>query len=356
MIDAIFIRCCLEFVLGVDISQVHFTDSSSARQLCNRQGVGKIRHLSGKVLWVQSQVKSGAVEMVQMPTAYNVGDIGTKSLGRKRLLALMSELGMVSAETGQPIGQEELEELRESRESHTNSRDVTKLAKTILRLTTVLGLGPTGSNAQGRCEDHRVSSGDNETWWIWLSIFLLAVAWVGFAVAAYKLWLRMNQRMAHNELQQAETATFMGNQRDLLDEQRANLQEFRTRYNNYVRQTDQGLATLEEYVDCVHDGLVHYGGFVRFNEITLQQRSDMFAQERSNKLLFRARQVAPDTTDDTTVPGVYATEASGSGAPPVPMEDSQRRKSQLQMQKSWRTTQTREKESRPGSSSIYVIR
>ena len=49
----------------------------------------------------------------------------------------------------------------------------------------------------------------------------------------------------------------------------------------------------------------------------------MFAQERSNKLLFRARQVAPDTTDDTTVPGVYATEASGSGAPPVPMEDSQ---------------------------------
>ena len=124
-------------------------------------------------------MKSGAVEMVQMPTAYNVGDIGTKSLGRKRLLALMSELGMVSAETGQPIGQEELEELRESRESHTNSRDVTKLAKTILRLTTVLGLGPTGSNAQGQCEDHRVSSGDNETWWIWLSIFLLAVAWVG---------------------------------------------------------------------------------------------------------------------------------------------------------------------------------
>ena len=46
--DAIFIRRCLEFILRVDISQVHFTDSSSARQLCNRQGVGKIRHLSGK--------------------------------------------------------------------------------------------------------------------------------------------------------------------------------------------------------------------------------------------------------------------------------------------------------------------
>ena len=292
---------------------MHFTDSSSARQLCNRQGVGKIRHLSGKVLWVQSQVQSGAVGMVQMPTAYNVSDIGSKSLGRRRLLALMCELGMVSAEAGQAIGQEELEDLRAS---HTNSRDVTKLAKTILRLTTVLGLVPTGLNAQGQCEDHSVNSGDNETLWIWLSIFLLAVAWIGFAVAAYKLWLRMNQRVEHNELQQAETDTFMGHQRDLLDEQRANLHAFRTRYNNYVRQTDQGLTNN-------YDGLVHHGGFVRYNELTRQQRSDMFAQERSNQLLFRARQVAPDTTDDPSGPGVYAAEAAGSAEPPVPMEDSQ---------------------------------
>ena len=137
--------------------------------------------------------------------------------------------------------------------------------------------------------------------------------------------------MAHNELQQAEADTFMGNQRDLLNEQSANLQEFRTRYNNYVRQTDQGLATLEEYVDCVHDGLVHYGGLVRFNELTLQQRSDMFAQERSNQLLFRARQVAPDTTDDPSGPGIYASEAAGSSelpasvaaAAPFAVEDNQ---------------------------------
>ena len=49
----------------------------------------------------------------------------------------------------------------------------------------------------------------------------------------------------------------------------------------------------------------------------------MFAQERSNQLLFRARQVAPDTPDDATGPGVYATEASGSETLPVPMEDNQ---------------------------------
>ena len=163
----------------------------------------------------------------------------------------MSELGMVSAENGQPIGQEGLEALRES---HSNSREVTKLAKTIFRLATVLGLGPTSSAAQGQCESHNVNSNDNETLWIWLSIFLLAVAWIGFAVACYKLCVRMDQRMQHNELQQTETDTFTGHQRDLIDQHRANHLDLRTQYSNFVSQTNQGLATLEEYMDCIHDG------------------------------------------------------------------------------------------------------
>eukprot|EP00435_Cladocopium_sp_Y103_P024601 s2953_g6.t1 len=250
MSDAIFIRRCLEFILNVTICQVHFTDSSSARQLCNRQGVGKIRHLSGKVLWVQAKVQNEEVEMVQMPAAFNVADIGTKSLSKKRLLALTSELGMVEAESGHPVGQEEFEEMRSN---HTNSRDVSKLAKTILKLTTVLGLGPTGSAAQGQCPDNRIDQSGNEMWWIWFSIFLLAVAWLGLAVAAYKLWLRIDERMQHNELQQAETDTFTAHQRDLLDEQRNNLQGLQSRYNSYVRQTDHELVVLEEYVDCVRD-------------------------------------------------------------------------------------------------------
>ena len=33
-----------------------FTDSSSGRQLAQRQGTGKVEHLSGKVLWMQSEM------------------------------------------------------------------------------------------------------------------------------------------------------------------------------------------------------------------------------------------------------------------------------------------------------------
>ena len=119
-----------------------------------------------------------------MPTTYNIVDIGTKKLSRRRLFAVMGELGMVEAETGRAMGQEELEDLRLR---HTNSRDVSKLAKTTFRLTAVLGLEPTGSNAQdeqGQCEAPS-NNHDNEMMWIWFSIFLLAVAWIGVAVENY---------------------------------------------------------------------------------------------------------------------------------------------------------------------------
>ena len=77
---------------------------------------------------------------------------------------------------------------------------------------------------------------------------------------------------------------------------------------------------LEEYVDCVRDGLVCYGSFVRYNELSRQQRADMRAQEPSNKVSFRARQDAPDTIDadgETANPGGAAMGSNG----PAPLRD-----------------------------------
>jgi len=54
---------------------------------------------------------------------------------------------------------------------------------------------------------------------------------------------------------------------------------------------------LEEYIDCVRDGLVNYGGFVRYTSMDRQQRDSMFTQERANGVLFRMRQREPDVTD-----------------------------------------------------------
>ena len=130
----------MEFLTGAVIEHYLFTDSSSAKQLASRQGVGKVKHIAGKLLWIQDAVAQQQVSLVQVPTLWNLSDIGTKPLGTKRLRLLLHELG-VSVEEGDCIvGQAEYEE-QSSR--HGRGREVAMLAKSIARMLVVMGLGPT---------------------------------------------------------------------------------------------------------------------------------------------------------------------------------------------------------------------
>ena len=86
----------------------------------------------------------------------NKGDIGTKALPKKRLKALMCEVGMVYTETGETVGEADREELQNNT---AMSKDVSKLAKTIMRMTVLLGLEPTGATAQFQEEQSCVACG-----------------------------------------------------------------------------------------------------------------------------------------------------------------------------------------------------
>jgi hypothetical protein len=57
-----------------------FSDSSAARSILARMGVGKVRHLQVKLLWVQRLVNSGQVLVSKVLGSDNVADIGTKPL------------------------------------------------------------------------------------------------------------------------------------------------------------------------------------------------------------------------------------------------------------------------------------
>ena len=93
--DGMFVKACAEFILGEEVEHIQYTDSSSARQLASRQGCGKVRHLSGKLLWIQEKAQDGAVSLRQVGATENSADIGTKCLPRQRLLFLMHESGLV---------------------------------------------------------------------------------------------------------------------------------------------------------------------------------------------------------------------------------------------------------------------
>ena len=63
--DGIYIKRCLAFLTQADFVHYFTTDSSSARQLAVKQGVG---NLDGKIRWVQQHVLAGDVFLQQLPT------------------------------------------------------------------------------------------------------------------------------------------------------------------------------------------------------------------------------------------------------------------------------------------------
>ena len=72
-----------------------------------RQGVEKIRHLSTRILWQQSAVKSGIVTAEKVATDWNVADLGTTGLSRARTLFLKCLLHVYDSEEGAYVGENE---------------------------------------------------------------------------------------------------------------------------------------------------------------------------------------------------------------------------------------------------------
>ena len=57
-----------------------WVDSSAAKAVASRTGLGKVRHLEVKFLWLQEVVREGRVEICKIKGENNIADIGTKPL------------------------------------------------------------------------------------------------------------------------------------------------------------------------------------------------------------------------------------------------------------------------------------
>ena len=76
---------------GVSTSLRVWTDSSAAIGICNRQGLGKLRHLDTHTLWIQQAVRLGRVDLRKVAGEVNPADLFTKhSLSRQRLEELVA--------------------------------------------------------------------------------------------------------------------------------------------------------------------------------------------------------------------------------------------------------------------------
>ena len=74
------------------------SDSSAARGMCSRRGLGKLRHVQTRYLWVQERVQRKEVVIDAVGTHHNMSDICTKTLPADVVQRHMSAMGQIYKE------------------------------------------------------------------------------------------------------------------------------------------------------------------------------------------------------------------------------------------------------------------
>ena len=70
-----------------------WTDSSAAKAVAKRRGLGKLRHVELKWLWVQDMVKEGRVQLQTVRGEENVADHLTKPKNHTDVEDLLKTVG-----------------------------------------------------------------------------------------------------------------------------------------------------------------------------------------------------------------------------------------------------------------------
>ena len=70
------------------------TDSSAAKSFVSRRGLGKMRHLEIRDLWLQKEVNEGKVEVSKLRGDSNPADLMTKVLGVREIEVRLRDLSI----------------------------------------------------------------------------------------------------------------------------------------------------------------------------------------------------------------------------------------------------------------------
>jgi hypothetical protein len=112
-------------------------------------------------------------------------------------------------------------------------------------------------------------------------LILLVFSWLVFACTAGWFWRRLQKRLYFNELQQAQTDSFMGSQRDMLEDIRRHVQRVDKDLRAHVDQWTTDSRVLEDSIDGLRFGLSEIGGFMRYNELSQLSRDQRTSMRTS---------------------------------------------------------------------------
>ena len=193
--DGMALRLCLEFLMEVKVTHVCLIDNSATKQIANKRGGGRLRHVSGKLLWVQDQTSSKVLEVKQIGTSYNVGDIGTKPLSKNRLYALMYWCDLYDKE-GKPIGEEDAMRIKEAQMSKAK---IMRVAKFLQGMVFMNGLELANrSLVPFRMDLETVTPAYGITWLLQMVpyVMLSMVMFAGFFLL-YKVYAGLQREVRH---------------------------------------------------------------------------------------------------------------------------------------------------------------
>ena len=124
--DGMLIRHLWMTMVGEPCDMKVRSDSSAARAMVQRQGIGRVRHLDAALLWVQQKESEKIFNVGAIGTELNCADIGTKNLTRSRLYELLYMLKVVDS-TGERIGLQEFKDLEYKERMRKATRKIMKV-------------------------------------------------------------------------------------------------------------------------------------------------------------------------------------------------------------------------------------
>ena len=83
--------------LGIELPITLYTDSSAAKGIASRRGLGKVRHIELSELWLQDQVARGKVEVRKIKGEDNLSDSLTKHSSQERIKQTMDGVSQKTA-------------------------------------------------------------------------------------------------------------------------------------------------------------------------------------------------------------------------------------------------------------------
>ena len=159
------------------------SDSSVARAISERLGVGRIKHLEVKALWLQEKVKGNEVLPLKVDTRVNPADLNTKVHAVSRFEFLLDLMGIVDVPG-------KVDEVTKTVNMNTGGISVSKKTLALaVALGELMGSGraePESAVVSLQCPSV-VKAASGSDWLLELAVALLVLAWLIGICCGWKL-------------------------------------------------------------------------------------------------------------------------------------------------------------------------